>query len=287
MVNIELVDFERVRDNWRDFSERRFNSAVAAALTRTALNAKANVQQEMRQVFDRPTPWIIDGLWVQTATADPSKAGTSLMGSPSGATRVVGSAYMSAMVYFKNDAASSGLASETANELLKPQVFGGVGRAHKRGERALMDAHILPQGWYAIPGPGAKLNAYGNMPGSEWVKVISGLRAFVQAGRGYNINRTDRSKARRPKMANYFVSHPNDVKRLANGGRLPFGVYQLLPSGKITTILRFRPRVSYRPRLDFFGIVERTVRNEMPGQLQLALRQSWARQQSSRLPIAA
>lgn len=205
---------------------------VAVGLTRTGREVKQAQQEEIRRVFDRPTRFTQNAPYLASARADRLMAEVFLKGGS------------------RADAAAAAQAGQTTSRghYLEPQVFGG-GRRHKRFEELLMGQSVLPQGWYAIPGRGARYDSYGNMRPAQMVEILSAFRAFVLAGSSQN--RTDGSRKRNKKLRNYFVSHPNTPKKAANGGRLPYGVYELLRNGQIKTVLRFRPRVSYRQRYDF------------------------------------
>lgn len=218
----------------------QFRFAAALALTRTAQVAQRDLRTAMPKVFDRPTRWALNSVFIIPAKKDK----------------------LQATVWLKDtgDAASA--------EFLKPQVFGGR-RTQKRFEKRLQASGIMPAGWVAVPGNGARYDSYGNMRSQQIVQVLSVLRAQLD----YNQNTTERS-AKRAKAAgksrDYFVSGPRVAARLANGGRLPFGIYQRLRGGKIVAIMKFVPVANYRQRLDFFGIVRATVDRELPGQLRAA-----------------
>lgn len=51
------------------FSPRRLNAVMATALTRTAQDVREAVRQELPRVFDRPTPYTLNSLFVRPATA--------------------------------------------------------------------------------------------------------------------------------------------------------------------------------------------------------------------------
>lgn len=218
----------------------QFRFAAAVALTRTAQTARLDLRRKMPEVFDRPTRFTLNSVFIIPAKKDTLRA----------------------TVWLKDtgDAASA--------EYLKPQVFGGK-RAQKRFEKRLQASGIMPPGWVAVPGNGAQYDSYGNMRSQQIVQVLSVLRAQLD----YNQNTTERS-AKRAKAAgksrDYFVSGPRVAAKLGNGGRLPFGIYQRL-RGKVVSIMKFVPSASYQRRFDFFGIVRATVQRELSKEL----RKSW------------
>jgi hypothetical protein len=218
----------------------QFRFSVAVALTRTAQTARLDLRKKMPEVFDRPTRYALNSVFIVPAKKDT----------------------LTATVWLKDtgDAASA--------EYLKPQVFGGR-RAQKRFEKRLEAAGIMPKGWVAVPGKGAQFDRFGNMRSQQIVQVLSVLRAQLD----YNQNTTERSAKRAKasgKNRDYFVSGPVVAAKLGNGGRLPFGIYQRL-RGKVLSIMKFVPVANYRQRLDFFGVVRSTVDRELPNEL----RKSW------------
>src|SRR5262245_39031822 len=91
--------------------------ATALALTRTAQVMQAAQITEMQRVFDRPTPFTLNALFVSPATKR----------------------RLEASVYFK-DFAPKGT---PAGKYLRPQIMGG-GRNLKRMERLLQGKGLLP-----------------------------------------------------------------------------------------------------------------------------------------------
>ena len=86
-----------LRKQIESFSERRIAAVVATALTRTAVEVKDALRAELPRVFDRPTPYTLNSLFVKPARADRLQAET----------------------YFKDDSAGSGT---PATKYLLPQV---------------------------------------------------------------------------------------------------------------------------------------------------------------------
>lgn len=209
-------------------TEKQLRFATARALTRTAQDIRAAEYEAMPRVFDRPARYTLNSLFLSPARREK----------------------LEARVWVK-DKSGKGTA---AMNYLGPQIYGGS-RNQKRFEKALESAGIMPKGWFAVPRGGARLDAYGNMSRGQIVQLLSALRAFAQVG--YLANVTERSRARNRKSRDYFVSGPVQAAKAANGGRLPFGVYERKGRG-IKTVLLFVPRVTYRVRFPFFRIGETT-----------------------------
>ena len=203
--------------------------AAAKALTFTAEAVRQAERAEMRRVFDRPTPYTINSLFLKGATPQ----------------------NLEARVWFKTLGAKS--------HYLSPQVDGGA-RLPKAFEMHLRSAGILPQGMFAVPGGRAQLDAYGNFKSSELVKLLSALRALPQ--QGYLANRSAasarrRAKQKRPRaLVNYFVGAPK------RGG--PMGVWERVGQAGLRPILIFVRAPRYRKRFDFYGIAQRVAGEVFP-----------------------
>lgn len=123
--------------------------AASTALTRTAQRAaKEDLPVEMRRVFDRPTPYTLNSLFVKPSTAQT----------------------LSARVMVK-DTAGSGVVPE---KFLQPEVEGG-GRREKGIEKALRYAGILRSGERVVPSLDMKLDAFGNVPGARVRSILASV----------------------------------------------------------------------------------------------------------------
>jgi hypothetical protein len=240
------IDDSKLKRRTTEMS-RLLPKVTADALNWTIFNVRDAHRGAMASVFDRPTPFTLNNSnLVIRATPATQKAKTKL-----------------------RDDQSTGIAPI---KYLRPQIFGGD-RGIKRFEKALQARGLMPNGWYAMPGNGAKLNAYGNMNGGLFVQILSVLGAAEQTS-GYSANQTYRSSKRNKKPRDYFVSRPGATNNLRGAaGRLPYGVYQRLPGGRIVTILRFRPRVKYQPRFDYHGIAKKVAATDFPR----LMRKAWQR----------
>jgi len=221
---------------------RAMPAGTAQGLNWTMAKVRRAEIAEIDRAFDRPTRWTRNAPRYRPATPD----------------RLV------AVIELQDDMTGG----VNPASYLTPQIIGGA-RRQKRFEKLLTDAQVLPAGWFAIPGNGARMDRFGNMRPSQIVEVLSAMRAFRLAGS--DMNRTERSKRRNRRLKDYFVSHPNAVKRTAAGGRLPYGVYERKRDGTITTVLRFRPRVTYTKRLRWYEVAEQTIRQHRDRDLNNAI----------------
>ncbi len=134
----------------REIPARVVPYAASTALTRTAqIAAKTDLPDAMRRVFDNPTPFTLNSLFVKPSTTET----------------------LSARVMVK-DTASRGVVPE---KFLFPEVAGG-GRNEKGFERALRYGGWLKSGERVVPGDGAPLDAYGNVSGP----TIRGILATLE-----------------------------------------------------------------------------------------------------------
>lgn len=198
------------------------DKVIAEALTRTAMDIKDAEVAEMSRVFDRPTRFTLNALYVRGAKSSDLVAG----------------------VYFKE-----GFGSIPAWRYLGPQVEGG-GRNKKSHERRLERAGVLKADEYCVPGAQMKTDSFGNVPGSEIERILSQLQAA--GGSGYSANETSRSRKRNKGrvQSRYFVMR---------GRRVPDGIYQRnLKSGRIIPALLFVRAPRYQKRLAFYDVAKRT-----------------------------
>lgn len=125
--------------------------AASTALTRTAQRAaKDDLPDEMRRVFDRPTPYALNSLFVEPSTAKT----------------------LSARVMVKNTAGRG----VTPENFLLAEVDGG-GRREKGFEKALRYSGILRSGERVVPSHELNLDAYGNVPGARIRSIMTKLKS--------------------------------------------------------------------------------------------------------------
>jgi hypothetical protein len=245
-ATITIKGLEAFKAEMRDFSERRMNAAVATALTRTAKQSREVMQRRLGQLFDRPTPYTLNALFFTGATAQ----------------RLVAS------VKFKDEGAGSGT---PATKYLLPNVEGGARRS-KRFEVALQAAGHLPAGWVVTPGPGASIDAFGNISKGQVIQVLSQLRITLVAGSNRNMS-FDKGKsisAQRKAGGRFFVVKP--------GGRARPGVYQREFVGRgVTPVFWFVHHAAYKKRLDFDAEVQRVAEPLLPIEMARAVSEAAAR----------
>lgn len=248
--------------------DRQARFAQVVALTRTAQDGKAAEVAEIDRAIDRPTPYTRGAVYVQPATPARPESAFGL----------------------KDDLTYSAPGHQPTN-YLRPQIEGGQ-RNIKAFERLLQLAGHMPQGWKAVPGDAARLDAYGNVSRGQIIQVLSQLRLQLTAGYDRNLARPSplprftraqvaaMSPAQRSALAVQRRANTSYrqalvraggrffVVRQGQSGKLPPGVYIRQVFGRKTygparrfpkAVFVFVRAATYRRRLDWDQVAERTV----------------------------
>lgn len=121
---------------------------LADSLNRMANKVRSEVKEEMQRVFDRPTRYTMNSMYVK-----PAKKNMERMYSETG---------------FMNQSGKG----NPAAKYITPQADGG--RRNLKGfEVKLKSIGILPSGYYTAPGSGAKLNQNGNVSQATIKQIIN------------------------------------------------------------------------------------------------------------------
>jgi hypothetical protein len=246
-VTAILEGLKETQQSLRGFSDRRMAATLATALTRTAVEVRAGVQQELPRVFDRPTPYTVNSLFVRPARADK----------------------LEAEVFFKDEFGTSRLGIPATKYLL-PEVRGGARRS-KAFEKALRQAGVLPFGRFAMAGAGARLDAHGNVDRGQLIQILSQLRITRTAGHQRNLAFGAKGVAAQRKAGGRFF-----VKQGRKGG--PPGIYQRELIGRnATPVFIFTRPPSYSPRFPFEAIAGRIAEAKLSGHVRRAIAEQAAR----------
>ncbi|MDH1477407.1 hypothetical protein N5F13_23195 [Comamonas thiooxydans] len=212
--------------------------ATATALTRCAKQAQVeDLPQAMRKAFDNPTSYTLNALRIEPATKNK----------------------LSARVLVKTKAMTTGNAPES---YLQPEVEGGQ-RGSKRMENALRYAGLLTAGQFVVPGAATSLDANGNVKGTDIRTILKALKNLkaVSATR----SRSGQRLAKGRQLANQlFVGKPQ-------GGNRPDGIWRR-EGKRLRPLFVFTNSVpTYRPRLDFSGVVQGVARKQFPAEFAKAV----------------
>jgi hypothetical protein len=223
-------NFDQLRNQLSALERDQLPYATARALTNTALAAKAALRQEMVRVFDRPTPFTLNSLFVTPASKRKLEA-----------------------VVLAKDLDNKGGGS--ARLRTAPQIRGGQ-RDWKRFEGALRRAGLLGNDEQAVPGQAATLDAYGNMSRGQIVQILAWFQAFAESGYKANTTAAGRKKAaagtRRRQGYRYFYKRDGKGRGIYKATRFATG-------SAIQPVLMFVRRAQYRPRLDMAGVVNQVA----------------------------
>lgn len=204
------------------------NAALALALNEMGDEAVKQLQGEARTVFDRPTPFTINAFRILHASAKRPEAA----------------------VWVKDEKSGAG-GGQAPEAWFSPQVYGGDRRV-KRSEYRLREKGILPSGMFLTPGPGARMDAYGNMSRGHMQQILSGLGADNPGGSTIVATQSRRSRSKGHAQA-FFV-----IKR----GKTPFGIAER--RGKsMAVVLLFARQPNYSARFDFFRVVRQVAENDV------------------------
>lgn len=205
-----------------DLTDKQAKYAAVLALTRSAQAARYALEWEMTKAFDGPTPFTLRSLYLRPATKSS----------------------MTASVEVKDAAFKSAGPTAWAH----PEIYGGQ-RGLKRFEQRLQTFGVLPQGKYIAPGPGAKLDSYGNISRGLIQKIIT----FFGASSDSQQNLTAKTLKKRKKAnATFFVVREKE-------GKLPAGIYQRI-GRKAVLVLVFIRTPKYAKRYNFYTIGKRVIR---------------------------
>ena len=241
MISIKVDIDTRGMQQFMEFSERRLRASVATALTRTAADARKAWQAEMRTKLDRPTPYTINSVRTEKATAE------SLV----------------AVVAIKDQ--GEGVLPA---EYLRTQQVGGD-RNLRKFERALVSAKAMPPGYKVVPSRYALLDAYGNISRAQIVSVLRSIGGNVLSP-GYQRVISKSASKRAGKSKPYLAVWPE-----AKSGLAP-GVYQS-KGRELQQVFAYVRSVTYRQRIDLYQTARDIVGQQLQAQFDRAMRESAAR----------
>jgi hypothetical protein len=278
-ISVQVQGLKELQASMQDFSERRKSAAIATALTRTAVQVRDKVKGLMPTVLDRPTPYTQRQLKYVAATAAKPVAAVGF--------GVVGIADERGNVIRYQDL---GAKNTPAGKYLSTQIDGGARKA-KRFEKALQAVRVLPQGWLAVPGQRAKMDAFGNQSVGEIKQILSYFdAASSKSGSDQNSNFKGREKLRKGtrKTAGleYFAVQPGDRRTFTRASgktgtkAAQPGIYRrtLFALGsRIEPIVIFVRAASYKRRFDFYNIAKAEGDRILQTELVRAIDESAAR----------
>lgn len=226
-------------------AQRGTGFASIVALTRTAKIVTAALNKSTQGAFDRPVP-----MTQRAVDWEPATRGLPVI------------------TVFLKDYLPKGTPPA---KYLRAQIEGGT-RRQKRSERSLASAGKMGNRGFWVPGPGMKLNAYGNVPGPMMTRILSAVKASSDPTQ--NITQRSRKTNLSARRGEHYFVPPA-------GSKLAPGVWRQYASGRLVPVLFFVPTVTYRKRWDFFGMGARFTRATFPGELGKAIGEGWNRPRPS------
>lgn len=266
-IGINLTGLDRVRKELDRLSGSEMRLAYAKALTDTGYQVRRDMQSEMQQRFDRPTPFIVRAPKVFPATPEKLEV-------------TIAPTYQSAL------GTKGGKIGVDPQQVLQAQELGGQ-RRDKRSEVALRRIGILPAGYQlAIPKspfPGSD-DGNGNLRGPFVVQLLSYFQAFGE--QGYKANMVDKGYKRIHKNGRKkdipmgganWTKHVRGYRYIVSYGKMRGGA-RLTRKGEYDTrasnlapgiwavlgttgavvkpVVMFVRRGTYKPRLDLQSIAK-------------------------------
>lgn len=147
-ISIKVEGLAGVQDMIRNLKIKT-PQKIATSLNNIATTVKSAEVDEMKRVFDRPTPWALGAITTKKATPDDLQSKTDI-----------------------REAAKA--------SYLLPQIEGGS-RPFKHFERVLFELGMIPSGWFAVPGKDIGLDNYGNVSGANIKVILNTLRGTGKA----------------------------------------------------------------------------------------------------------
>jgi hypothetical protein len=244
MIRVDVDPGNVLQRGFSDLERRNLPFAVRQAVNQTAFAVRQGWAELMPKVFDRPTALTLRAVLYRKATSERSGA----------------------EIYIRDEA----FKGTPPAKYLQAQVEGG-NRRLKSVEKRLQASGHMPAGMYAVPGKGAKLDAHGNIPGSQINQVLSQLGARfdpLQNETEKSRGRRQRRQARKGERAGDYFAVGTRLRGKGKGRQhLPLGVYQRISTGfggALRSVLHFVRSVSYRPRYRIFDLARRIYDREFP-----------------------
>lgn len=199
----------------------------------------------MVNVFDRPTPYTLDSVYIKPSTKHNLVAEIGL-----------------------KDDSFKGI---PASKFLFPQIEGGT-RSQKRFERALISNGIMPKGFVAIAGGGVELDRYGNIPRKLIIELLAYFRAFPEMG--YKANMTAKRRTNlfsgslKKRGYRYFAIG-------LNHSHLAPGIYKTWRgSRELLCMVQFVSQANYQKRFRFLEVGQQAIDETWQDNLQAAINQA-------------
>ena len=240
MITVDMRELERQINAHTAQAKRQIPFAASQAMNKVAARAKAVLPDKARSVLNKPKPFTAGpgATYIKRATKET----------------------LTAELGFKDIQA----------RYMQYQIAGGT-RRQKGFEKFLQGMGALPPGWIATPGPGAPMDAFGNIKSKELSAMLMSLKRGIGQYRttGRGRNRTTRLEA-------FFVVSPTLPDRRT--AHLAPGVWKRIGAGRASRIvpwLLFSPSGTYQDKpFEFEKYVRETVEEHLVADFKVAFEQA-------------
>lgn len=250
VITIKVDGLEDLQSMLGDISYK-MPSVLARGLTETAKDVKEQVNGWLPRLLDRPTPYTMKSLFVFPAEKNDLRAAVAFRSE----------VYGRQPRHFMDQV--------HASRSMRAQVYGGR-RELKASEKRLLANGITKDGrQFLIPAKGAKIDRYGNVPGSFMNKVLYGGVKMGSASQGYEYPMNRRTQGE-SKYGQYFV-----LKK--NFGHTPVGIFKNMGKKKPPMpVFLFASKADYKSRIPFEQIaraqIDRSYKQRMLESVEVVLR---------------
>jgi hypothetical protein len=239
MISVKVEGLEPLRDLLSEFSDRRFQSAIAEAINRTARKVSDAWGGELYTRLDQPTPLTYRAARI-SERADVGR--------------------LQAVVSIRNDSN----AYVQPAEYLATQETGAADRRLRRFEQALVSSGAMPAGHKAVPGEYAQLDQFGNVSRSQIIAVLGQLGGALTKGYGQV---TGRTSSRRSQIA---ARSGRRYVAIGAGDRRAAGIYEVGDTG-LKPVFFFVRSTRYKKRTRLLDLGQRLAYAELPKAIALAV----------------
>lgn len=223
MVNIEIDASEfKIIEKALSGMSKQIPFATSLAINKIAKAVKEDEKREILDVFDNPTRFTQNSILMRGSNKN----------------------NLSAEVWLKEM-----WQPLRRGHYLEPNIDGGR-RPFKGLEKAVFMKGLMPGGLFLTPGPGVKLNKFGNVTNGTVNKILSGLGAQRDSA----VNETAVSRARKSRKG-----HKGYFAISKQRGRLRPGIYERTGGRSVKPLFYMVRGVNYSKRFNFIGVAQRRI----------------------------
>ena len=230
-MQITITGLDNLTGKLGQIAKKQLPFAISRAINETLSGAHKAVVKEINDVFHEPTPAVQKGVrWSASTKRN-----------------------LSGKIYLT----SGGGGGPDIASILRPHIT-GADRIKKASEGAFKRHGWMGQGQWMVPGPGAPIDRYGNVPGNYMKKVIAQLKADTALG----YNKMSRTAARRGVGTLYGIPFKGVFKRTGPRTSIP-----------VLFFTYAKPRYE-AGRFDFYYVVKNHAKNNFVSNFRKAFKEA-------------